>query len=377
VPRDLKPEYNAQDKFYRFPNGSLVRFKGVNGEKHERLRGGATDLIVIDECGIMTDLAYIVKSVLFPMTQTTKGRLLFATTPPRTPDHDSATIYEELKDAGATVEFTLLDNVRIDEEEKFLALRESGEKADDIPAILAGQMLPKTTTAQREYFCLFATDAETRVLPEWDEQAKRECVKVVTPPPYFDAYVALDPGFNDRAGILYAFWDFRRAKLCIQKDRLLHMASTLTIADHLKQDEHDLWGDRRPHKRISDVDPRLLKDLWEQHGLHFIQADKQESLAAINRRAHADSAARNRNRPVLRRADPSRGPGRCGTARQLTSHGRTRGTSTSWRRSSTSSGCSIGTTTPTPTTTGRRATGAISSRRSSPDACGRTRRASG
>lgn len=282
-PEDLRPAYNAQEKFYKFAhNGSIIRFKGVNGEKSDRLRGGAVDLVIVDEAGLMDDLAYTVSSVVLPMVMTTGGRVLFATTPPRTPSHDAALIYEELAGQAATVKFTIRDNVRISDEIKGEFLKEAGEKPEEIPGILVGTALAKTTTALREYFCEFITDANSKALPEWDDAAARESVRVVTAPAYFDAYVAIDPGFNDRAAFLYAFWDFRRAKLCIQRDRLLHQASTLMYADVLSADEGDLWPGRRPYKRVSDVDPRLMKDLWELHGLHVVATEKQDSLGALN-----------------------------------------------------------------------------------------------
>ena len=35
---------------------------------------------------------------------------------------------------------------------------------------------------------------------------------------YFDSYVSIDPGFKDRTGILYGYWDFTAAKLIIQDE---------------------------------------------------------------------------------------------------------------------------------------------------------------
>lgn len=280
-PDDLKPHYNNQEKTYTFKNGSIIRFKGVNGEKHERIRGGASDLVVLDECGVMDDLAYVVRSIVNPMVMTTGGRILLATTPPRSPGHDSATMYGQMLGERASIKFTLLDNVRLSYEVKAEALYDAGEAKEDIPEILAGRILPKTTTALREFFCEFVTDAETAVLPEF-AGARGEIVVPVRPPPYFDGYTTIDPGFNDRAGLLYAFWDFRRAKLCIQKDRLLSRASTLDIADAVKSDEAGLWGEKPPYKRVTDVDPRLVKDLWDLHQLHFTPTEKQDSLGAIN-----------------------------------------------------------------------------------------------
>lgn len=280
-PEDLKPSYNAQTREYRFSNGSVIRFRGVNGEHAQFLRGGAIDLGILDECGIMDDLAHVVSDIVMPMTLTTGGRILLATTPPRTPGHDSATIYENLAGEGATVKFTILDNIRVSNEIKAEFLKEAGENALDIPNILSGLGRAKSTTALREYFCEFVTDASMAVLPEFSEH-KAKIVKESERPAYFDAYVSMDPGMRDRTGILYGYWDFRRGKLVVEDESLLQRPSTLAIANEITEKEYRIWGDKAPTLRVSDVDLRLQTDLWERHRLKFIQAEKQDSLGAIN-----------------------------------------------------------------------------------------------
>jgi hypothetical protein len=284
-PDDVKPEYNAQSKEYKFKNGSVIRFKGVNGEHAQYLRGGASDLIILDECGIMDDLTHVVSDICMPMIMTTDGRILLATTPPRTPGHDSAVIYEQLAGQGATVKFTLLDNHRVSNDKKARFLVEAGEDAAAIPAILSGQASPRTTTAKREYFCEFVTDAALAVLPEFPregEPLRADIVKASVKPDFADNYVAMDPGMKDRTGILYAYWDFKRGKLVVEDESLLSMPSTLVIADEIMKKEYSLWRGATPAARVSDVEKRLILDLNERHGLKFIQAKKQDSLGAIN-----------------------------------------------------------------------------------------------
>lgn len=278
-----KIEYKAQAKEFHFPNGAILRLKGVNAEQADSLRGGATDLVILDEAGQMDNLDYIVKSVVLPMTLTTGGRILFATTPPVTPDHESKIIYDRLFELGATVKFTIRDAPHVPEDAKAEMLRELGERDEDIPAILAGEKMPKTTAALRELFAEFVTDASMRVVPEFTLEVKRDVVKVVKPPAYFDTYVAMDPGFNDRTGILFAYYDWNEGNIVVQSEALLHKASTSDIAKTIAETEYKLWkDDHPPHLRVSDVDPRLIKDLQERHGLVFMAADKQQSLAAVN-----------------------------------------------------------------------------------------------
>jgi hypothetical protein len=303
-PPDLraKIEFKSQPKEFHFPNGSILRLKGVNAEQADSLRGGAVDLAILDECGQMDNLKYLVDSVVMPMTLTTNGRIYFATTPPITPDHESKVIYDDLFAKGATVKFTILDAPHISNEGKARLLKQLGESDADIPEILAGRMLPKTTAALRELFAEFVTDASQRVVPEFTREARAEIVHVVRPPAYYDTYVAMDPGFNDRTGILFAYYDFKKGNICIQAEALLHKASTTDIANAIGSREYSLWGDEhKPLLRVSDVDPRLIADLYERHGLVFVAAEKQRSLEALtlvrsmvlNREIEVDSSCVN------------------------------------------------------------------------------------
>lgn len=281
-PDALQPSFDRQQRVYSFKNGSTIRFRGVNGEHAEGLRGGAADLVILDECGTMDDLAYVVSSVVMPMTLTTNGRILLATTPPRSPGHDSTTIYEDLASRNSAVKFTLLDNPRVPDTVKEEFLREAGEKPEDCGPILRGEIKPRTTTALREYWCEFVTDASSAVLPEFDEAAEKEMVRFTARPAFFDAYVAMDPGFQDRTALLFGYWDFTRARLVVEDEALLHRASTLEIAQAIERKERDLWGNTTPYSRVSDVDPRLATDLWERHHIQFRAVEKQDSLGAIN-----------------------------------------------------------------------------------------------
>lgn len=280
-PEDLKPHYDAQSKIVKFANGSLIRFRGVNGEKAENIRGGASDLVIGDEIGTWDDALYVVRSILMPLTLTTSGRVLLATTPPRTPGHDSATIYEELAQDNAVVKFTILDNVRISDEIKAEFLKEAGEAKADCMDIVKGLKRPKTTTARREYFCEFVTDASMAVLPEF--QAHKDAVVQDSPrPPYFHAYTVIDPGMRDKTGILYAHVDWRRGKVVVEDESLLTGPSTLAIAEELGTKEYALWSDRHEIQRFSDIDLRLMADLWQRHQIRVAPVTKQDSLGAIN-----------------------------------------------------------------------------------------------
>lgn len=283
APKECRPEYRGQTRELAFPNGSLIRIKGVNGEHAQFLRGGAADLVILDECGIMDDLQHVLSDVVLPMTMTTGGKVILATTPSRSPAHEAFGIYERLAGQNAVVKFTIADAPHVDDLTKAEYLIAAGESPDRALDILRGTKQPETTTAKREYFCEWVTDASSAVVPEFTKAKQAEIIKFVQRPAFFDAYVAMDPGFQDRTGILFGYWDFLSARLVIEDEALLHRANTQDIAQAITEKETALWGaDKTPYMRVSDVDLRLISDLWNMHKLQFSPTRKEDSLGAIN-----------------------------------------------------------------------------------------------
>lgn len=282
-PEDIKPDFNAPDKEFRFPNGAVIRFSGVNAEHRENLRGRKAHLFILDEAGTMDELNYTIESVVSPMTATTDGQILIASTPPRSPGHDMTGVAKDMIARNELMQFTLLDAPHIPRHKKFELLHRAGENPERIDDILAGKAEPESTTALREYFCrLDVTDAETAVVPEFTTAVQAEIVKVHERPPYYDAYVSIDPGFADSTGGIFAYWDFAQKKLVIEGEFLLKRANTDDIAAAIKTKEEELWGDKPPLLRISDIDLRLIADLYRNHGLVFQPANRQDSLGAID-----------------------------------------------------------------------------------------------
>lgn len=280
-PAQFKPEWKEKAREFVFPNGSILRIKGVNGEHAQYLRGGSADLVILDECGLMDDLTHVVQDVCMPMTLTTDGLIVMATTPPRSPGHDSALQYEKLARKGATATFTLRDAPHINDYAKIEYLVESGEDEEHARKCIEENAWPKGTTARREYFCEFVTDASSAVVPEFTKEREAEIVREWSLPDYYDAYLSMDPGFNDRTGILFAYWDFVNYKLVVQDEALLEQANTATIAHAIASRESALWG-RPPFLRVSDVDLRLQADLHQMHGLQVVSVRKEDSVGAIN-----------------------------------------------------------------------------------------------
>lgn len=283
-PPEIRPEYRVATKEYHFPTtGSVIRFAGLNAEHANQLRGRKADVFVIDELALVDDVKHVISDIALPMTMTTDGRLLFATTPARSPSHESTNLIKKMDTDGQVISFTILDNVRVSEAKKGEYLIEAGEDPIRVPDILAGLAQPESTTALREYFCQFVTDAETAVVPEFTATAQKEIVlSDYLRPPYYDAYIALDPGFTDKSGGLFGYWDFVQKKLVIEDEFLLARASTYEIAEAVKEKELALWGGKPALLRLCDPDPRLVEDLRLEHGLIFNQASRADALGGID-----------------------------------------------------------------------------------------------
>lgn len=285
-PEALKPDYNSQAKELRFKNGSIIRLKGTNNEKADTLRGGASDLIIIDECGQVDNLQYIVQSVCLPMTLTTGGKILLASTPPPTPAHDSARIYAELLEQNATVKFTLLDAPHISDAVKAEILQESGEAPEDIPGILVQTAYPKTTAARRELFAEFVVDTSVALVPEFDAAAKAEIVQPTKLAPYYFAYTGIDPGSRDKTGIIVGWVDFLNGRFVVEGEALLANPTTREIAETVKHLEREYLPSTDHVTRVSDIDLRLIHDLFVEHRLQVQKARKSDMLQSVQQLRH-------------------------------------------------------------------------------------------
>ncbi len=281
-PPNLKPTYHEQAKEFRFPNGSIIRLAGVNSESAQQLRGGSADLVVLDEGAMMDDFQHVVNGIVSPMLMTTRGHLLIATTPPRTPGHESTALYEQYAARGWVSKYTLrdADDALIPFEEKIRALMNAGESEEHARLCLAGKAEPKTTEAQREYWTKFVVDASLALVPEFTAEKQQEIVREHKRPPYFDYYAGLDPGSRDGTGIVYAYVDFVKAKIVVEAEALLSNPGTDEIVSAIKTIERDVFQDREPRARISDIDVRLQNDLNRLYGIRLAPADKRDGVLA-------------------------------------------------------------------------------------------------
>jgi hypothetical protein len=250
---------------------------GVNGNHENDARGPRADLIVNEEAAFVDRLTYLVESIELPMLTTTGGRVVHISTPPESPAHESAGVKAKCLARGNYVKRTVDDNRHMTQKAKAKLIEEMGGA--------------ESTRARRELWCEWVVEAERAIVPEYTAAAEQEIVKPVPAIGWNHALVAMDVGFEDLHAILYGYWDFARAKLCVQAEDVLHRATTDRIAEAIKTTESRLWfrdgpkpTAKRPVEptRWTDVDPRLIADMAEGHRLELLATAKDDLEAQVN-----------------------------------------------------------------------------------------------
>jgi terminase large subunit-like protein len=277
-PDELRPKFNTQKATYIFPNGSRIKLVGLD-RKPNGLRGNTLDMIIVDECGFVTNLEYIYKSVIIPSTlHRPNCRIILISTPPATPAHPFVDYAQRAEASGGYVKLDIYSN-------PLITLDDIKRMADEVGGF-------DTTTFRREFLCEFVTDSDLAIIPEWNDKYVQEierdeyfC--------YYDKYVGMDLGVKDLTAMLYGYYDFKRAALVIEDEGEMNGPSmnTQILVGAIKEKEKELWGSFPsvvqgrgvPYRRIADNNwPLMIADLSTLHSLNFIATDKDNLETMIN-----------------------------------------------------------------------------------------------
>jgi hypothetical protein len=278
-PKDLTPQWLAQEKIYRFPNGSEIQIAGTDAGNAENLRGGYAHLCIVDEAGFCDDLDYVVNSIMLPTTDTTDGKIILASTPnykdPNHEFHESFAIPAEIENNIA--KFTIYDSPML-----------TPEKIQKIIDRYPGGIT--NAKFKCEYLVEIPRSSETTVIPEF-YQNKTDIVKAnITKPHFCDGYVSMDVGFKDLTFAIFAIYDFKEAKLKVLDEYIINGPDMTTkkLAEEIRKKESIRFIDEEtgeihePYLRVMDNDLKLINDLSVLHGLQFVPTKKDNKEAAIN-----------------------------------------------------------------------------------------------
>lgn len=267
-PDDLKIRWIKSEGLAVFKNGSEFHIGGADTEDHiDNLRGTGADIYIVDEASFITKLDYLVNDVLHPQTLTTNGIGIISSSSPISPAHPFTSYINKAKKVGAYFKKTIYDNKSLSDKtiEEFKVEAETEGKG----------------TWEREYLCELIIDENKAIVPEFYKNKSNIVKKEIERPRYFDAYESADLGVVHNTHVLFAYWDFLRAKLVIDDELVFNRKTTKFLADGIKQKETEL-GFHQVYKRLSDTDQQVIIDLNEEHGLNFIGTLKDNLLAQIN-----------------------------------------------------------------------------------------------
>ncbi len=276
---------------FHWDNGATLVWSGTDNDTFRRQRGPKSHRITYDEAAFYPKLREVTET-LNPTLTRTGGSPLYLSTPPITPDHMFAELYESAAAIGRSEHETLYQNPQLTPEqiETLIAkiAMERGEAVDKFK---------RSTYFRREFLAEICLDTELAVVPEFPDV--RDAIVVERErPPFFDVNVACDPGTDDFTGVLFAVTDFKRGKLLVEHELLFKKGNTATISagvfEVLQQHygavlalEGTLLrmqsGSPKPHSFVVDDDKKVIcADLWNYHRLSASPAKKDDSEAAIN-----------------------------------------------------------------------------------------------
>lgn len=275
-PADIKPKFNTQDKIFYFKNGSQIQLAGSDNGNIESVRGGFAHLCIVDEAGFVDDLKYAVRSVLSPTTKTVNGRVILASTPSKSPDHEFITEFMiPYQAAGRLKIFTIYDNPNFTPE----IIQET---IDDYPSGV------NDPDFKREYLCEVAINEQTMVCPEFHFRKKDLVITDYEMPEYRDFYVGADIGYRDLTVVLFGYYDFYEATLYVMDELVMNGPEMTTdeLAKQIKLKESMIFShsgtNYQPYRRVMDVDLKLINDLNRLHGMKFLATKKDNKEGAIN-----------------------------------------------------------------------------------------------
>lgn len=282
APASTRPRLAAAEHAIVCGNGSRIVIDGADDERGNHLRGPFAHLVICDEAAFWRHMQYVIKTVLLPQTSrgVVNGRLLVASTSPESVGHEFVGLCAEAMNEGAYIVRTIDDDTSIGEVERERRMRDMAEEKH--------KASPRLSTAvRRELLCEFVTETERAVVPEFDQVL--HVTPIETRPPWCDKYVAMDLGLVDYAHVLFAHYDFGRAKIVIEDEHVANYQTTQDLAAAVKAKERELWTpDRKdwdpsvPKLRISDNELQQIYDLGQTHGIRFQPALKYDAEAALN-----------------------------------------------------------------------------------------------
>ena len=265
-PNEICPAFKTQSQTYEFQNGSSIGFSGIDKERARQLRGRTEHLILCDEAGFCDDLRNVVQSILSPFVATTRGQIIMASNAPLSPAHEFVSYFKpRAEKEGNYLTRTIYDTTFTPEEIVKMADNAGGYDS---------------TTFQREYLCKLTIDSSRALIPEFTE-VKDQIVMKMDRPPFYKACVSIDLGFKDNTAVLFAYYDYLKAKIVVVDEVVFSGQNSKTITDFCKLKEKDIFGEIVP-SRVCDAQLFTVNDMATTHSYPISCPEKPPLDAQVN-----------------------------------------------------------------------------------------------
>lgn len=280
VPAQLRPRFDRMDTCWRWPDGGVCYLGAADtmGDLEAQV-GTECDLAIGDEAGKWPHghLTHWIKSVIMPQFMTRPwGRIFVPSTPPLTPAHDLSEVRKVAVESSLYARYTIDDLDHVSPEAKARLIEEVRRMEGGETAVL------------RELYCEYVTDESSAIVPEMRE-ARAHIIEAFERPQYYDTYVAADFGFSDLTVVLFAYYDFARAVLCIEDELVFRNTSAITVGREVMRKRRELWAANNvPRAIVADAPLQVIADMAEGTrneplgACVFGSVEKTDSDAALN-----------------------------------------------------------------------------------------------
>ena len=280
-PEEFRPKFNSQKNRWEWQNGSILKVTGTDNKNYNKIRGRKFDIIFLDEFCFMDEFKKVFFSCVKPTTTSVPNyKIIFISTPPETPDHESNMILDDAEEDGSLIKKTIYDSPRFGvdfiEENILKDYRSLGGK--------------NSIEFRREYMCERIADASKLVIPEATKEKMIEVVAELPRPDFFNSYEAFDWGVKDSNGGLFAYINYDTQQLIIEEEMMYHDSTSTTydIAKKIIEKEMSCWGTdlRSKVQRFADNNLQIINDMSLNFNLHMIATSKDNLAGQVQKVRH-------------------------------------------------------------------------------------------
>lgn len=262
---------------------STIHLHGSEAGGGERLRGQASDMIILDEPRDMSELEYLVKNVLgWHLLKRKRPLMVIISTPPRTADHYlTAVMIPEATAKRRYFEMPISKDKDITEEEYQFVLELCGSK--------------DSVAWQREAECQLLADPGALIIYEWQRRENAQRVSgaqhsdlIFTErkrPDWFFPRTTIDAGYGDANGILFWYFDYQDKKMVIEDEMFFRGVNSQDLKDMVLSREKSLFSSCalwRDLHRDGDISPQQQADLWDLFKFRVQKIDTYDKMAHID-----------------------------------------------------------------------------------------------